>query len=300
MAESRPTKKRVFQDRPIPSEGEGWRLGRWVFCSCLIHGILIVGLFVFPRAPFAKAPTYPVYTVELLGGEKVGRRTPGTVVSPEPPPKPAPKKAPKKAKVEPPPPKPKKKEPKKKEIVVLKKKAKKAPPKEPKKEVKETKKEPQPKAGLPEPLREKMYQAAIDRAKSRLEAEQKKKEEEVLQPGPGEGEGAAALGEGGKGGGIIKGVEFIIYRNQMLRLIRESWTWVGKGHSLQVTVRFGIREDGEVVGLRIMEASGDPSYDDSVFRAVKKASPLPPPPEDYRKDFMDVELTFQPKDLGSG
>jgi hypothetical protein len=25
---------------------------------------------------------------------------------------------------------------------------------------------------------------------------------------------------------------------------------------------------------------------------------LPPPPESYRKDFMDVELTFRPKDLG--
>ncbi|MGH7829264.1 MAG: TonB C-terminal domain-containing protein, partial [Candidatus Binatia bacterium] len=44
--------------------------------------------------------------------------------------------------------------------------------------------------------------------------------------------------------------------------------------------------------------SGDASYDDSVVRALKRASPLPPPPESYRKDFMDVELTFQPKDLG--
>lgn len=282
MAESRSAEKRVSQDRPIPSEGEGWWLGRWVFCSCLIHGILILGLFLFPRAPFAKAPTYPVYTVELLGGEKVGRKNLGSVVSPDPP-----KPAPKKVKVKTPPPKPKEKEPKK------------APPKKPKKEVAKIKKEPEPKQGLPERLREKMYQAAIDRAKNRLEAERKEKEkEEVLQSGPGEGEGAAALGKGGKGGGILKGVEFLIYRNRMLYLIRESWTWVGKRADLEVKVRFGVREDGEIVGLRVMQASGDPSYDDSVFRAVKKASPLPPPPEDYRKDFMDVELTFHPKDLG--
>ncbi|TAJ91193.1 TonB C-terminal domain-containing protein, partial [bacterium] len=79
---------------------------------------------------------------------------------------------------------------------------------------------------------------------------------------------------------------------------RERWTWVGKRSDLEVTVRFGIQESGEVVGLKIVQSSGDPSYDDSVFRAIRRASPLPPPPESYRKDFMDVELTFRPKDLG--
>ncbi len=48
-----------------------------------------------------------------------------------------------------------------------------------------------------------------------------------------------------------------------------------------------------------MERSGDPSYDASVERAVKRASPLGPPPVAYRKDFADVELTFRPADLAS-
>jgi len=47
---------------------------------------------------------------------------------------------------------------------------------------------------------------------------------------------------------------------------------VGKNTELEVTVRFGIQENGEIVSLRIVEASGDPSYDDSVIRAVRKAS----------------------------
>jgi TonB family protein len=84
----------------------------------------------------------------------------------------------------------------------------------------------------------------------------------------------------------------------MLQLIRDRWTWGGKRSDLEVTVRFGIVENGEIVGLKIVRVSGDPSYDDSVIRAVKKASPLPAPPDNYRKDFMDVELTFRPKDLG--
>jgi len=52
-------------------------------------------------------------------------------------------------------------------------------------------------------------------------------------------------------------------------------------------------------GLKIVQPSGDPSYDESVLRAVKKSSPLPAPPESYRKDFAEVELTFRPRDLGA-
>ena len=35
-----------------------------------------------------------------------------------------------------------------------------------------------------------------------------------------------------------------------------------------------------------------------MLRAVRKSSPLPPPPEDVRKDFSEVELAFRPEDLG--
>lgn len=302
MADSRSARHKIVHDRTIPSEEEGWRLGGWVFFSCLLHGMLISGLFVFPRVPFPKAPEYPVYTVDLLGGEKLGGRTLGSQVVTVAPPKPKPE--PKPVKVEkPPPPVPetKNKAAVQEEKVVLKeakKEAKKEPPKEVKKEAV---KEPEPNQRLPEELRAKMRQAALDRVKSRVEAQRKKDEEEqALQSGPGEGEGADAPGEGGKGGGkIVKGVEFLIYRNRMLYLIRESWTWVGKRNDLEVKVRFGIQENGDIVGLRIMQPSGDLSYDNSVFRAIKKASPLPPPPENYREEFMEVNLTFLPKDLGN-
>ena len=134
--------------------------------------------------------------------------------------------------------------------------------------------------------------------KERAESGQKKQKGEEISAGAGEGEGAAALGSGGRGGGIVKGVEFVVYFNRMRSLIKQRWTWVGKRSDLEVTVRFGIQENGEIVGLRIVQNSGDPSYDDSVFRAVLRASPLPPPPESYREDFKSVELRFQPKDLG--
>ena len=97
----------------------------------------------------------------------------------------------------------------------------------------------------------------------------------------------------------MKGMDFIIYQNRMLSTIKENWAWVGQRSNLRVVVHFGIKENGEIVGLKIVQPSGDPSYDESVLRAVKKSSPLAAPPESYRKDFADVELTFRPRDLGA-
>jgi colicin import membrane protein len=145
-----------------------------------------------------------------------------------------------------------------------------------------------------------LIQSAVDRAKTRTEAAQKASKGETLSAGSGEGEGAAALGAGGRGGpGIVKGLDFIIYQNRMLATIKENWAWVGQRSNLRVVVQFGIKENGDIVGLKIVQPSGDPSYDESVLRALKKSSPLPAPPENYRKDFADVELTFRPRDLGA-
>ncbi|MBP1689515.1 MAG: hypothetical protein H6Q34_88 [Deltaproteobacteria bacterium] len=104
-------------------------------------------------------------------------------------------------------------------------------------------------------------------------------------------------GEGPGGGGTVRGLEFVVYYNQMLNRIKERWTWVGTRSDLRVTVQFSILPSGEIANIRLVERSGDQSYDASVERAVKSAGPLPPPPEAYRSDFADVELKFRPADL---
>lgn len=292
MAEGRSTPKRVHLERSLPPLEEGGaRLWRWIFFSSLLHAVLIWSLFVVPHVPLRRAPSYPVYSVELVGGEKVGGTTLGSEVARTP----EPKKETKKLKAAPPPQVQAVKKEKKKTVESPAKMQEKVAVKESKREVK---KEPQAEQGLPDQVRQKLIQAALEQVKDRAESEQKKQKGDGISSGSAEGEGAAALGSGGRGGGIVKGIEFLNYYNRMLHVIRERWTWVGKRSDLEVKVRFGIQEKGEIVGLKIVQGSGDPSYDDSVIRAVRKASPLPPPPESYRKDFMDVELTFRPKDLG--
>ncbi|MBI3767801.1 MAG: TonB family protein [Deltaproteobacteria bacterium] len=108
---------------------------------------------------------------------------------------------------------------------------------------------------------------------------------------------AGVGGEGPGGGGTLRGLEFVVYYNQMLTRIKESWTYVGERADLRVTIHFSILDSGEITDIRLVEGSGDSGYDASVERAVKRASPLAPPPQAYRKDFTDVELTFRPADL---
>jgi colicin import membrane protein len=300
-------------ERSFSVAGSEDRLPKWLLFSLVLHGIFVAALFIASFLPSSTPPEVPVYVVDLVGGEKIGglklgteMRSPPepTLKAPEPTPAasaPAPKPEAKKETAEKS--KPVEKNAAEEKKIVIKDKTKPEPAKpdsalakkEPAKEMKE---EAKSESASADSVRERLLQAAVDRAKSRENSQRPVKD--ALSAGAGEGEGAAGLGPGGRGGpGIVKGMDFIIYQNRMLGTIKDNWTWVGQRSNLKVVVHFGVKETGEIVGLKIVQPSGDPSYDESVLRAVKKSSPLPAPPESYRKDFADVELTFRPRDLGA-
>jgi len=300
-------------ERSFSVAGSEDRLPKWLLFSLVLHGIFVAALFIASFLPSSTPPEVPVYVVDLVGGEKIGglklgteMRSPPepTLKAPEPTPAasaPAPKPEVKKETAEKS--KPVEKNAAEEKKIVIKDKTKPEPAKpdsalakkEPAKEMKE---EAKSESASADSVRERLLQAAVDRAKSRENSQRPVKD--ALSAGAGEGEGAAGLGPGGRGGpGIVKGMDFIIYQNRMLGTIKDNWTWVGQRSNLKVVVHFGVKETGEIVGLKIVQPSGDPSYDESVLRAVMKSSPLPAPPESYRKDFADVELTFRPRDLGA-
>jgi colicin import membrane protein len=307
MPEHISTQRVRVGERPLPHAHREERLSKWLVVSLIFHGALITSFFLAPFLPSQNRPSYPIYTVDLVGGEKIGASNLGTELVGSS----APKAAATKKTVEeiPPPvqqakqetktetPKASEKEAPAQEKTILKE----APPKNlaKKEPAKETKSESKTDEAALDRVRENLIQSAVDRLKSRTEAAPKPSKDEAISSGTGDGEGAAALGPGGRGGGVVKGMEFLIYQNRMLNSIKDNWAWVGQKSNLKVVVHFSIKENGEISGLKIVQPSGDPSYDESVLRAVKKSSPLPPPPESSRKDFADVELTFRPKDLGA-
>lgn len=112
------------------------------------------------------------------------------------------------------------------------------------------------------------------------------------------GGGPISVGPGtGPGGGVVMGVEYLLYRSQIEARLKDAWAWAGDKRDIEAVVRFRIGEDGEVSDVRIAQSSGDASYDASVLRAVRAVSPLPPPPEAYRKQFADMETTFNPTSM---
>ena len=296
MAAEIPSSTISLRERALIATGSEERLPRWLVVSFLLHAILIACLFIVPLLPSPTGPAHPVYVVDLIGGEKIGGANFGTEL--KTPPKPSSKnvaeemvKETKKETVEKV--KPVEKKPPE-EKIVLKEKPKPEPTK--KEAAQETKAE----SASADSVRERLLQSALDRAKTRGDTAQKPSKGEPLSSGSGEGAGAAGLGQGGRGGpGVVRGIDFVVYQNRIFGTIKENWAWPGQRSDLRVVVQFGIKDNGEIFGLKIVKPSGDPSYDESVLRAVKKSNPLPAPPESYRKEFADVELTFRPSDLGA-
>lgn len=284
-------------ERTLYPRGADEKLSKWLVYSLLLHGALIVGFFITPFLPARSPREYPVYTVDLVGGEKIGRTNFGTELTPAAAPKQALREPEKKMAAPEPKPEPKKEKTERTKTVE---KAAVVPEKtKPKEAAFEKKTQAKETAPSLDSVRERLIQSAVERAKNRTDASQKTSKGEAISAGTGEGEGAAALGKGGRGGGVVKGMDYVIYQNRMLSTIKTNWVWVGQRSNLRVVVRFNIKENGEIVGLKVVQGSGNASYDDSVIRAVNKSSPLPAPPEAVRSDFSEVELSFRPEDLGA-
>jgi TonB family protein len=113
----------------------------------------------------------------------------------------------------------------------------------------------------------------------------------------GKGFGAGKVGGAGMGGGVVRPPEFFMYEKILRSRIKEAWRWYDTAAPLITQVAFEIEPDGLVKNVRVTKGSGDSSFDESVVRAVLKASPLPPPPEKvYQLYFKSVRITFDPRE----
>ena len=158
---------------------------------------------------------------------------------------------------------------------------------------KKTPKASKPKSTADSRLAERVRRRRIDDALATARERARLRREARAGQKSGAGIGTAG---GGNGGGVRRGMEFVAYLNQMHRIFKERWTWFDKRRGLQATVGFGVHVDGEIFGLKLLKRSGDAAYDESVLWAVRRSSPLPPPPKRYAREFGEVEFTFKPDD----
>jgi colicin import membrane protein len=109
--------------------------------------------------------------------------------------------------------------------------------------------------------------------------------------------------------GVVKGaagkarsLELLdIYNAEIWHQIQKQWAFsnqLAQGKiNLEAIIIAKIMKDGQIRDLWFEERSGNNFFDDSVFRAIKKASPLPPLPEGYPSPYYEVGFRFNLSEL---
>jgi colicin import membrane protein len=109
---------------------------------------------------------------------------------------------------------------------------------------------------------------------------------------------SAPAGLAGAAGTARVPPEHLAYFRQLDEKVRSNWNVpalaVGEKEKLMVQIRIVIEIDGRVSQVRMEKTSGNPYFDDSVLRAIRKASPLPVPPEQLRgtEEYYEVGFRF--------
>ncbi len=121
----------------------------------------------------------------------------------------------------------------------------------------------------------------------------------VVASKPSEG-GGYGVGSGTGSLGILQDPEFLLYYKTVQDQIKKAWTFTGGSNDLTATVDFAIGPDGALTAVKIGTSSNDPSFDDSVLRAIRRAAPFPAPPEKFRDQFSaGIKAVFQLGELKS-
>ena len=283
------------------------RLGRMVLLSGFVHVGVLGVLYTHGESRHSEPLLPQTYTVSLVAPPAtLHRPEPAPPPAAAPPPEPAPPEIQPK-KEEPPKPTVEKPEPEKPKVKVTEKKPKQTAV-QPEPEKKAGKKkivvEKKPKPAVEEPAAEPPAPKTAEKPepKKKAEAPQKPSVEEGPTDEQRDRRILAALekvrGRVGTAapaaGTAIRGLPFLLYTSQVKQRVRESWIVAQQKPGASAVVRFGILPSGDIVAIELARGSGDRVFDESVIRAVKKADPLPPPPEAYRHEFtrQKIEVVF--------
>ncbi len=143
----------------------------------------------------------------------------------------------------------------------------------------------------------------IDNAISKIENEVKSKEESEKEEEARLERTLASLesrfgrstGRDGTGQSI-EGIPMQIYRMEVENRIYSNWAYPER-KELKAMIVLTVRRDGTILETKIKRRSGDPLFDESALKAVKRSDPLPPFPEIYKKSYDEIEIIFNPQNL---
>ncbi len=91
-----------------------------------------------------------------------------------------------------------------------------------------------------------------------------------------------------------------LYYSEVWKAIQNQWALpveLLNKKNLEAIVIIKVRRDGEIVNMRFEKKSGNPVFDESVWKAIKKANPLPPFPKIYSPPYEEFGIRFRPENL---
>ncbi len=93
-------------------------------------------------------------------------------------------------------------------------------------------------------------------------------------------------------------LKFSIYCARIWEQIQNAWflppNLVNARDDLEAIVALKICRNGKIKTSRLEKGSGNYYFDESVKRAIMKANPLPPLPEEYGEEYIELGIRFRP------
>lgn len=237
------------------------RLLVWSACA---HVAIFLVMNVRLLSNRTVVPPAPVM-VELVAPPAAGAPSKGAAAAPAPP-KPKPERVVNLPKPKPEPPKPKAVEP---------------PKPAPKPAAK-----PVPKPEPPKPA------APPEPTKSAAEVLAALRERVAARPGAEVPESAAAASAASAAGGGRFDPEMAAYHNRVKALLRSNWANGAFANDPSLRAEYVVRVDGGggILSIELVRSSGNPFFDESAERAIKKSAPWPAPP----RGAFELDVVFNP------
>lgn len=135
----------------------------------------------------------------------------------------------------------------------------------------------------------------IERALARLQQEVKKGPPSNLykRSGPGLGKGSGNYG--------APMSPFESYLVEIAMIIRQNWLFtpqlIRERGNVKAYVAMTIQPDGSVSNIVFDRKSVSEYFNDTVFKAIEKSSPLPPVPEEVSRRALKIGLVFTPQGI---
>lgn len=89
------------------------------------------------------------------------------------------------------------------------------------------------------------------------------------------------------------------YYNAIWQRIKEEWILPGslleENEEWETVIVIKVQRNGDIVESWFEKKSGSTPYDESAMRAIKKATPLPPFPQELEDSVLEIGIRFHPE-----